>query len=637
MPKILPFLIAAVFVLSACATNAPRTDFALKRFSAEEPISEYVRKSEIWSKATYESWGYYSDCGDEEEDCLIEEVIVTGTKVQSNVAEFDSITNNQEQGVDEGDIVKRIGDHIVLLRRGRLFSFSLPTHQTRLQAIDYIDVAPAGEDIDAWYDEILNYDQTIILIGYSYDVDAVLIRIFEMTNNGELTAGKSYFFSSDDYFDGENYATRLVDGNLVFYMPRDLPNDDNKMVAGEIVNGEPANVGSAFSHETVYQPLQQSSDPVLHTIANCPLDREEFACTATSFIGPWAQLFYISNDSVYLWLNSDGWAFDFFLMSDSYIRRVAASWRESYDDVDDLAVVYRVPVDGSAPGAVEAHGWPMNQFSFRERDDSLQVFVRDSAWGDAAQPGLLEVPLRQFSSQVTKVEDQNFRQFPTLEGYVNVNRFIGDYLLYDDVVDAEDGYQVTLIVQYLESIALPMRFPLDHLAERIEPVGDTAIAIGTDESTALGVTTIGLSNAPVMGQTAWLHRALQADERSHSFNFRRDAFMDVVALPVIYAPEEKRYDWYWPDEASDVHMTYFGLTPDLNLQLLGELVGRGTEEDDCEVSCTDFYGDSRPFYISDRIYALLGYELIEGYLSGVTLHESARADALSLLPRAASR
>src|SRR5262245_37932067 len=33
-----------------------------------------------------------------------------------------SITNNQHEGVDEGDIVKRAGDVLIVLRRGRLFT-----------------------------------------------------------------------------------------------------------------------------------------------------------------------------------------------------------------------------------------------------------------------------------------------------------------------------------------------------------------------------------------------------------------------------------------------------------------------------------------------------------------------------------
>ena len=44
------------------------------------------------------------------------------TAASADAAGSESITNNQTQGVDEGDIVKRSGDHLVVLRRGRLFT-----------------------------------------------------------------------------------------------------------------------------------------------------------------------------------------------------------------------------------------------------------------------------------------------------------------------------------------------------------------------------------------------------------------------------------------------------------------------------------------------------------------------------------
>ncbi len=623
-------------MLSGCAANAPMNSDDLVPFSADEPIEEYVRKFVIWND---EIWGRGA-CGPANGAGCLEDIVVTASRVMPDVeAASDSITNNQERGVDEGDIVKRIGDHIVLLRRGRLFTLSLPSDQSPLRAVDYIDVAPEGEDIDAWYDEILVHDRTIVLVGYSYDIDAVLIRRFEMAPSGELSAGASYFFAGSDYFDADNYATRLVDGNLIFYLPRELPDGDNKLVAGQIIDGEPANVGSAFSEETVFQPLQQTERPKLHTIANCPLDEDVFRCSATGFIGPAAQLFYISNDAVYLWLNSNGWAYDYFLMNDRYVRRVARLWQETYGDDHDLAVVYRIPIDGSAPGAVKTSGWPMNQFSFRETSDSLQVFTRDTEWDAGANPAVLEIPLQQFSTNVSQLAESAYTSLPQLEGEANTNRFIGNDLFYNDQVEYYDEaiddylYRTTLLVKDLEADVPPVRMPLDHLAHRIEPVGDTAVVVGMKNyRPTLGITTIGVSENPLIGTTTWLPLAVEADERSHSFNFRLDPSMHVFGLPVIYLPDESvfdDFDWYY--EPNDVHMLYFGLTPDLNLQRLGQLVGQGTEDDDCIVSCVDWYGDSRPFFIADRLYALLGYELVEGYLSGTTVHESARADALSLL------
>ncbi len=626
-------------MLSGCAANAPLKSEELTPFSADQPIEEYARKFEIWNNARLGN-----RCGSPKGAGCLEEVVVTGSRVkQDPEAVSDSITNNQERGVDEGDIVKRIGDYIVLLRRGRLFTLSLPSDQSPLRAVDYINVAPEGEDIDAWYDEILVYGSEIILIGYGYsdDIDAVLIRKFELAPDGKLSAGASYFFTGSDYFDADNYATRLVDGNLIFYLPQEFPSENSELVSGRIIDGEPVDVGSAFSDQVIYQPLQQSPWQQLHTFARCPLDAEEFKCTATGFIGPQARLFYISNDAVYLWLNSDAWAYDFFLMGDRYVRSVGRYWRETYRDREAVAVVYRVPIDGSTPGAVRVRGWPMNQFSFRETRESLQIFVRDSRNDEQPTVSVLEIPLQLFSDVVGEVADGAYTALGQLEGSASTNRFIGDNLLYDDQVEYYDdaiddySYRTTLLVKDLETNAPPARLSLDHLAHRIEPVGNTAVVVGLKNwRPPLGMTTIGVSDNPLVGTTTWLPLAVEADERSHSFNFWLDPSMHIFGLPVIYLSDESDFDdfdWYY--EPNDVHMHYFGLTPDLNLQRLGQLVGQGTEDDNCIVSCVDWYGDSRPFFIDDRLYALLGYELIEGYLSGATVHESARADALSLLPR----
>ena len=34
------------------------------------------------------------------------------------------------------------------------------------------------------------------------------------------------------------------------------------------------------------------------------------------------------------------------------------------------------------------------------------------------------------------------------------------------------------------------------------------------------------------------------------------------------------------------------------------------------MSCVDWYGNARPIFLGGRVFALLGYELVEGRLSG---------------------
>lgn len=66
------------------------------------------------------------------------------------------------------------------------------------------------------------------------------------------------------------------------------------------------------------------------------------------------------------------------------------------------------------------------------------------------------------------------------------------------------------------------------------------------------------------------------------------------------------------------------------LAIDGQVPGRGVagEEDDdaCVASCTDWYGNARPIFVGNRIYALMGYELVEIARRGGKLGAIARID-----------
>jgi hypothetical protein len=46
----------------------------------------------------------------------------------------------------------------------------------------------------------------------------------------------------------------------------------------------------------------------------------------------------------------------------------------------------------------------------------------------------------------------------------------------------------------------------------------------------------------------------------------------------------------------------------------------------------DWYGNARPLFLRGRIFALLGYEIVEGRLDGATIREARR---ISYAPRTA--
>ena len=129
-----------------------------------------------------------------------------------------SITNNQEASVDEGDIVKLSGDHLVILRRGRLFTVSLA--RGRMRPVDSINAFPPGvSGRGDWYDEMLISGDRIVVVGYSYARGGTEINRFRINGSGRLRFEDAWHLKSNDYYSSRNYASRLIGNRLIFDTP----------------------------------------------------------------------------------------------------------------------------------------------------------------------------------------------------------------------------------------------------------------------------------------------------------------------------------------------------------------------------------------------------------------------------------
>ncbi len=143
-------------------------------------------------------------------------------KAEAGLAkEQDSITNVQHAGVDEGGIVKRHGDYLVILRRGRLFTVKVGDND--LAPVSVADAFGSGIDPrGAWYDEMLISGSTIAVIGYSYARGGTEIGLFDISRAGRLAYRATWHLRSNDYYSSRNYASRLIGSKLVFYTPLHL-------------------------------------------------------------------------------------------------------------------------------------------------------------------------------------------------------------------------------------------------------------------------------------------------------------------------------------------------------------------------------------------------------------------------------
>lgn len=549
-----------------------------------------------------------------------------------------NITNTQEANVDEGDIVKMHGDMLVILRRGRLFTVSLV--HGGMTPVAQINAYPPGADAsDDWYDEMLVAGDRIVVIGYSYGRGGTEINRFRIDATGHLAFEDAYQLRSNDYYSSRNYASRLVGHTLIVYSPLYVPDYGDPLVALPALrhwngSGRAPGFERIASASQIYVPAAFLNDPgarvdALHTVTRCDLLAPTMNCTATSVVGPDSRSFYVSEGAVYIWV-SDAFGDE---------RGHHAS-----------SLLYRLPIDGAAPQAIAVRGAPIDQFSFREdaRGHELDVLVRSEGAGDAmwhpelfsaGALALLRLPLDRFTDGSEEADAALYRALPKTRddaAYDFRDRFVRDNLLYGsgNGWGAPEGQHGLLTIVSVKGGA-PTVLDVGYAIDRIEPMGRAAVAIGSDAHNTY-FTAIELyrdGREPRLGERYVQSESAEAETRSHAFFFSQDPFAaddsdGVLGLPVA-RPARPAYRQLFENSVSMVFVRRAGT----HFSGLGTLDASdsGILDDSCVASCIDWYGNARPIFLSERTFALMGYELVEGRLARNSIREIGR---ISFAPKA---
>lgn len=536
-----------------------------------------------------------------------------------------SVTNTQHVGVDEGGIVKVRGEHLVVLRRGRLFTVRLGD----LSPVSAVNAFGTGIDpLGAWYDELLVTNDTIVVIGYSYARGGTEIGLFDLDAAGQVTSRATYHLRANDYYSSRNYASRLIGDKLVFYSPLYVSADEREPLRWMPAmrrwkNGaKDSDFTAIIQPSEIQRPLDKpnaASDTLaLHTVTTCELGKHGggMTCTARAVMGPPGRVFYVSPDAVYVWMTP---------------------WKaHTTDERPAASLLYRLPLDPKEDARVlRTRGAPIDQFSFLERDGRLNVVVRAEATGDAmwsaevtdGAMAMLRVPVASFTSRAATAPASAYVPLPGARGSVLHNRFVGDYLLYG--VGSGWGRptkpaDARVFVHRYAGTTPPSALAIGHGVDRIEPMGDDAIVVGTDGAD-LSFTSIALDSrgAPSLGGKYTRKNASQGELRSHGFFYRDDgARTGIVGLPVR-GGSAAGYTHLVEGSASVLYLSH----DRLRLRELGTLAAKAgaTADDHCRTSCVDWYGNARPLFVQDRVLALMGYELVEGRLDAGRLSVDRRA------------
>ena len=612
---------------AACAQYAPsRSGGSLTAFRSERELARYFTEMRDARLRVIER----QQRGRAERRAMADEAQASVAAPSAGLAlnkVDESITNVQHAGVDEGGIVKQHGDHLVVLRRGRLFTVTL--EGGGLHPVDVADAFGPGIDpAGAWYDELLLYGDRVVVIGYSYARGGTEIGVFRIDGEGTLRHEGTYHLRSNDYYSSRNYASRLIGNRLIFYTPLSLYLDDNNDPFDSLPGirrwqgDKKAKFRRLVGARRIYIPpvMRDSRDArieALHSVIECDLTAPDLGCSATAVLGPESRTFYVSPRGVYLWIG-DAWG-----------------WDSKHGGPH--AYVYRLPFGPKRPSAVAARGAPVDQFSFREDggDGLLNVLVRSEGGGDSmfgpevsgAGVALLRLRFSDFGDGSREAPRKRYRILPNPQGsaWNFHNRFAGRYVLYGAGAYGEAATRSTLYAAPLAGGPVA-QLPVGHSVDRIELLGSDALAVG-GAPRGLGFTAVELGGPAPRTGDYYLHPdAAEGETRSHAFFFNPDpdspdGASGTAGLPVA-RPADPALARFFGSSAAMVFLR----REQRRLAPAGELAAetKGVVDDDCKASCVDWYGNARPIFWGGRTFALLGYELVEGALARGRIREAAR-------------
>lgn len=664
-----PISIIATFLLVGCATEPelPWYDKSLRQITAESVTKFDSAKSFQQYVARLDKLQYVplkqKKLKKKASEFIFEEIIivaakraVSGTQIASagikNIFDMqqsvpgltvgstngEQITNVQELGVDEGDIVKRYGRFLIVLRDGRLFSIDTGKSPGTLTLADRINIYSSPEH-DTWYDEMLIAGNRLIITGFNYDQGASEINLLTIDQRGVFKFEATYFITSEDYYSSENYATRLVNGHLVLYTPLELSFFDaaDPMEFPQIrrwtETGGFTKWLPLFGVTDLYYPIQPTLDPVVHTLSVCSLDLDiDLKCQSTGIIGPPWKEFYVTPDSAYLWMTSHFYELPYRWPTIDYCPE--EYYAEEYEAMP--AALYEIPLFSGEPKAIHTFGAPRNQFSFSAQSGhfyALLNWLPGECELDEAEPlKFASIPLDMFSETPSVLDSSHFTSVPRPEFWSIENRFAAEYLVYggsegkwEAYYDDDDVYGPTdLVILPLNAPANFVTLPIAHSAERIEVFGENAIVDGYHANSGLTFSLVEIGAQPRIADSIYVDNVLEAGIRSHAFSARVE--LDGSGLFGLATFFKDRLNDDFDDELpSNLH--FFEVDKDLHIKVAGYLYGDSRMEDpeyECQVSCIDWYGNTRPIFMNGRIFALTSNEIIEGAIASGQIIELSR-------------
>jgi hypothetical protein len=249
------------------------------------------------------------------------------------------------------------------------------------------------------------------------------------------------------------------------------------------------------------------------------------------------------------------------------------------------------------------------------------------------------IPLARFAIRRSEAPAGAFAPVPALPTRNLENRFTDSYLVYGGRPEwgSEPPERAT---EPAPILVVPVARPseartlhVEHGILRVERVGaHDVVATGYADRAGLRFSLIDLDGPPRIASTLLLADRYESEGRSHAFNSLVGPDGGLMGVPTVPRSSDSAR-WWFRSGASD--LSFVSVGADGRLAAAGDLLRGDTSGNgyECEVSCVDWYGNSRPIFTDGRVFALTGSELVEGRLEAGRISEIHRLDMAAVRRR----
>lgn len=523
----------------------------------------------------------------------------------------------EQAGVDAGDDVRLVGRFLVILRRGRLFSFDLGTNDKQHQALRLVGFMtafdPGSSPASMRYDKFVVRGNQLIVLGYGIAGGGLEIHRFRISDGGVLRRDGTHQLRVDCAY--TSCVAHLAGDKLVLFASFPVNLSGEQPLASLPAmrkwspESKPSDFRSLVSPQRIFRFPNDSligSKPFLNSITTCDLRPVELTCEARVIVGPRDDAYHLSATAEYVWMHEG-----------DHPNLLRSS--------EGPIALFRVPLSDSTPRAIRVVGGPFNQLSLNEDlTGTLHVFASGDAWlgprtpaaGEAREPAaLFNFRLEDFGDGIRDAPSSSHRGLPLQAGLNVRSRFIGRWLLYaiGGPYYRSDSTSTALFAVPVDGGEV-RRIDLPYYVERIASMDSEAVVVGSAGVKTLHFVGIGLTpQLSLKGHFALTNPSKEEDEQDAFFFDGADAKRRLLAVP------GKGYDrsdsTHWVRGSTEV---VFLRTSARGFAKVGALkITRNTPEDDKSLAVPtgwydDWYGNARGIFVGARIFALIGYELIEG-------------------------